>query len=130
MKTLGLCSVVLLLVSMTFAQQQLANNAALPLAQAASTSSPVNSVDDDAIVQLWNAHAADSDRGYLEGDKLIVSSESDTNDCLLLRVYQMKRESRHSDVTVPAGYTTCVPARKTGIHNAVDTGNTTGSLQR
>ena len=67
---------------------------------------------DDAIVQLWNAHAGQTDSGWLEGDKLIISSDSDLNTCLYLRVYQMKRAARKSDVTIPSGYTTCVSASR------------------
>jgi hypothetical protein len=95
MKTVGLC---FLLVSLLLA--------ARASAEEQSKDSVISA--DDAIVQLWNAHAGQADRGWLEGDKLIISSDSDLNTCLYLRVYQMKREARKSDITIPSGYTTCV----------------------
>jgi hypothetical protein len=67
---------------------------------------------DDAIVQLWNAHAAQADTARIEGDKLIISSDPDSKTCLYLRVYRVKREGKKSDVTVPSGYTTCVPVNR------------------
>jgi hypothetical protein len=67
---------------------------------------------DDAIVQLWNVHAGQTDGARLEGDKLIISSDSDLSYCLYLRVYRVKREGKKSDVTVPSGYTTCVPSNR------------------
>ena len=63
---------------------------------------------DDAIVQLWNAHAGLTDSARLQGDKLIISSDEDSKTCLYLRVYRLKREGKRSDVTIPSGYTTCV----------------------
>ena len=95
MKTLGLC---FLLVSLIF----VANLSAQDQSQYPQKAA------DDAIVQLWNAHAADSDVGRIEGDKLIISSDSDVKTCLYLRVYRVKREAKKSDVTTPSGYTTCV----------------------
>jgi len=63
-------------------------------------------------VQLWNAHSDQTEGARLEGDKLIISSDSDLNTCLYLRVYRVKREAKKSDVTVPSGYTTCVPVNR------------------
>ena len=100
MKTLGLFLLLLafVLVPLGFGQDQ----------------SQVKSAD-DAIVALWNAHPVSIDNGPLEGDKLIISSDSDLITCLNLRVYRQKRESRKSDVTVPAGYTTCVPTNRVNV---------------
>lgn len=98
MKTLGLCFLLLFFfVPRGFAQDQSQNSAASA---------------DDVIAQLWNAHPVSTDRGWLDGDKLIISSDSDVRTCLYLRVYRVKREARHSDVTVPSGYTTCVPIER------------------
>jgi hypothetical protein len=100
MKTLGLFLLLLafVLVPLGFGQDQ----------------SQVKSAD-DAIVALWNGHPVSTDSGRLEGDKLIISSDSDLITCLNLRVYRQKRESRKSDVTVPAGYTTCVPTNRVNV---------------
>jgi len=96
MRTLGLCFLVaaFVLVPLSFAQDQPRNSSAA----------------DDAIVQLWKAEAAQADKPYLVGDKLNISSDPESNMCLYLRVYRMKRPSKKSDVTIPSGYTTCVPA--------------------
>ena len=96
MKTLGICFLLVLfiLIANLSAQNQSQN---------------LQNASDDAIVQLWNAHAGDSDVGKIEDGKLVISSDSDVNNCLYLRVYRMKRESKKSDATIPSGYTTCVP---------------------
>jgi hypothetical protein len=99
MKTLGLCFLLVpvILIPGAFAQEQ-------------SKNSQISA--DDAIVQLWNAHSDQTEGARLEGDKLIISSDSDLNTCLYLRVYRVKREAKKSDVTVPSGYTTCVPVNR------------------
>lgn len=98
MKTLGLCFLLLsFFVPLGSAQDQ---------AQSSATSA------DDVIAQLWNAHPVSTDRGWLDGNKLIISSDSDVKNCLYLRVYRVKRGTPHSDVTVPSGYTTCVPIER------------------
>lgn len=99
MKTLGLCFLLVpvILIPGAFAQEQ-------------SKNSQISA--DDAIVQLWNAHSDQTEGARLEGDKLIISSDSDLNACLYLRVYRVKREAKKSDVTVPSGYTTCVPVNR------------------
>jgi hypothetical protein len=99
MKTLGLCCLLLpfLLAPGVSAEEP-------------SSISAISS--DDAIVQLWNAHAGQTNGAWLEGDKLIISSDSDSSSCLYLRVYRMKREARKSDTTIPSGYTTCVSTNR------------------
>ncbi len=99
MKTLGLCFVLIsfILVASLSAQDH-------------SQNSP--KAADDAIVQLWNAHVGDSNVGRIEGGKLVISSDSDVQNCLYLRVYRMKREPKTSDATIPSGYTTCVPVNR------------------
>jgi len=99
MKSLGLCFLLVpvILIPGAFAQEQ-------------SKNSQISA--DDAIVQLWNAHSDQTEGARLEGDKLIISSDSDLNTCLHLRVYRVKREAKKSDVTVPSGYTTCVPVNR------------------
>jgi hypothetical protein len=103
MKTLGLCFLLVpvILIPEAFAQEQ-------------SKNSQISA--DDAIVQLWNALSDQTEGARLEGDKLIISSDSDLDTCLdtclYLRVYRVKREAKKSDVTVPSGYTTCVPVNR------------------
>lgn len=41
--------------------------------------------------------------------------------CEYLRVYRVRRPSSDSDVTVPSGYTVCVPSWKTSLRSAVET---------
>jgi hypothetical protein len=41
--------------------------------------------------------------------------------CAYIRAYRVKRESRGSDVMVPAGYTTCVPAKRFELRSAMET---------
>jgi hypothetical protein len=43
------------------------------------------------------------------------------NVCYYGRSYRYKRESRDSDLTVPAGYTTCTPRSKFQVKNAAPT---------
>jgi hypothetical protein len=95
MKTLGLCFLLVpvILIPRAFAQEQ-------------SKNSQISA--DDAIVQLWNAHSDQTEGARLEG----IFSDSDLNACLYLRVYRVKREAKKSDVTVPSGYTTCVPVNR------------------
>lgn len=99
MRVLGLC---FLLVAFILA----------PSISAQAQSNSSRSSPDDAIVQLWNAHADPTGGARIEGDKLIISSDSDWHTCLYLRVYRVKREARKSDVTVPSSYTTCVSTNR------------------
>lgn len=41
--------------------------------------------------------------------------------CEYLRVYRVRRPYVNSDVTVPSGYTVCVPSWKTSVRSAVET---------
>ena len=99
MKTLGLCFLLIPFIVITSLS-----------AQDQSQNSPKTA--DDAIVQLWRAHAGDADVGKIEDGKLVISSDSDVNYCLYLRVYRVKRESKKTDATIPSGYTTCVPINR------------------
>ncbi len=80
MKSLGLCFLLVpvILIPGAFAQEQ-------------SKNSQISA--DDAIVQLWNAHSDQTEGARLEGDKLIISSDSDLNTCLYLRVYRVRVRS-------------------------------------
>lgn len=99
MKTLGLC---ILLVSCMLGASVSAQDQFQTSQNAA----------DDAIVQLWQAHAGQTDGAKIEGDKLIMSSDEDSKTCLYLRVYRVRRRATNSDVTVPSGYTTCVSVNR------------------
>lgn len=80
---------------------------------------------DRAAVQKWLTRAQQSQfsqftNGSLRDDDMIVSQELDgTEFCAYMRTYRVKRESRGSDATRPAGYTTCVPAARFTIKSAV-----------
>jgi hypothetical protein len=41
--------------------------------------------------------------------------------CQYLRVYRVRRPYTNSDVTVPSGYTVCVPSWKMQVRSAVET---------
>ncbi len=99
MRILGLCFllVVFILAPSISAQEQFNNAQKSP---------------DDTIVQLWNAQADPTGGARIEGDKLIISSDSDLNTCLYLRVYRVKKQAPKSDVTLPSGYTTCVSSNR------------------
>jgi hypothetical protein len=49
-----------------------------------------------------------------------IANETDKV-CEYLRVYRVRRPYRDSDVTVPSGYTVCVPSWKTSVRSAVET---------
>ena len=49
------------------------------------------------------------------------------NSCFAIRSYVMARDSKHSDSTHLAGYTTCVPSRKYQLRKVVDTPEMTPS---
>src|SRR5215813_12416894 len=63
---------------------------------------------DRAIVQSWQDHANTSDEATIDHDVLVLPTDPDNSTCAFLRVYRMKREVPKSDITRPAGYTTCV----------------------
>ena len=49
-----------------------------------------------------------------------TANETDKG-CEYLRVYRVRRPYVNSDVTVPSGYTVCVPSWKTQVRSAVQT---------
>ena len=73
---------------------------------------------DRAIVQAWDDAARQSPARIQDG-RLILSEEERDSYCACMRTYRMKREVRGSDATRPAGYTSCVPARRFDMLNAV-----------
>ena len=117
MKTLGLCFL--------FLSSALAVDA---LAQQQSNAPPLNT--NMAAIQEWLARGGqtkspqiDSDRVILspdDSDSSILSLDDRESSCVYMRTYRVKREARDSDVTHPAGYTTCVPVARFLVKRAVE----------
>jgi hypothetical protein len=84
---------------------------------AQSQNAPLSDAD-RAIVQAWS-QANQSSEARIEGDRLILPSDDRNNNCALLRVYRMKRDVPGSDVTRPAGYTTCVSFSRFTVKSSV-----------
>ncbi|PYX26030.1 MAG: hypothetical protein DMG87_00540 [Acidobacteria bacterium] len=54
-------------------------------------------------------------------DRLFSPAKDGTQPtCLKMRSYYVERESRHSDVTNPIGYSTCTPSTRFDIKRAED----------
>jgi len=47
------------------------------------------------------------------------SAEEDGVDCAYIRAYRVRRESRYSDAIAPAGYKTCVAAKRFEFKSAM-----------
>jgi hypothetical protein len=109
MKTLGLCFLFLssVLVVNAPAQEQ-------PNAPQLNT--------DKAAIQRWLASKGQTKWLGIEGDRIFLSPDDDNGfllplgdqepSCVYMRTYRVKREASSSDVTRPAGYTTCVPVAR------------------
>jgi hypothetical protein len=67
---------------------------------------------DRAIIQAWSEQPNLASEARIEGDRLLLPSDDRDNTCAFMRVYRMKRDVPGSDVTRPAGYTTCVNAAR------------------
>jgi hypothetical protein len=74
-------------------------------------SSPPSDAD-RAIIQSWSEQANQTQEARIEGDRLILPTDDRNATCAFLRVYRVKRERPGSDLTRPAGYTTCVGASR------------------
>ena len=77
-------------------------------AQSRPTSSITLSDADRAIIQSWSEQASQTQEARIEGDRLILPTDDRNATCAYMRVYRVKRETPGSDLTRPAGYTTCV----------------------
>src|SRR5712692_2267447 len=85
---------------------------------------------DNAAIQKWLARGEqtmlpriDSDRVVLspdDGDGFTLSLHDNNASCVYIRTYRVKREARDSDVTRPAGYTTCVPVARFMVKSAAE----------
>jgi len=119
MKTLGLCFLFLLslLVANAPAQEQ---------------SNPPGLNTDKAAIQKWLARQGQTKWPGIEGDRIFLSPDDGDGfllplgdqepSCVYMRTYRVKRESRGSDVTRPAGYTTCVPVGRFAVKRAAEPG--------
>jgi hypothetical protein len=87
------------------------------IAQSQPEKAPLSDAD-RAIVQDWMERNHPSDT-RIEGDRLILPSDDRDNTCAFLRVYRMKRQTPGSDLTRPAGYTTCVSASRFTMKSSV-----------
>ena len=117
MKTLGLCFLFLssILVVQAPAQEQ-------PNAPQLNT--------DKAAIQKWLARKGQTKWLGTEGDRIFLSNDDSDGfllplgdqepSCVYMRTYRMKREARGSDVTHPAGYTTCVPVARFTMKRAAE----------
>jgi len=74
-----------------------------------------------------NDHSSAVERAFAgDSDSILQLTPEDETDsvrasCAYIRAYRVKREARGSDVTVPAGYTTCVPSKRFEMRSAVIT---------
>ena len=66
----------------------------------------------DSAPPGWAAKAGNSFQWSLDPDRIVISPGDSDGACAFMRTYRVERESRNSDVTHPAGYTTCVSMSK------------------
>ncbi len=52
-------------------------------------------------------------------NNFVISLDELEPNCMYMRTYRVKRDARDSDVTRPAGYTTCVPVGQFAVKRAV-----------
>lgn len=111
MKTLGCCFLFLTFVLFAIAPVQ------------AQADRPGLNTDKDAI-QKWLARKAQSGQGYRfaippQDNNFVIALDDLEPNCMYMRTYRVQREGRDSDVTRPAGYTTCVPVGRFAVKRAV-----------
>jgi hypothetical protein len=111
MKTLGLCLLFLSFVPLASGP-----------ARAQSDGLALNTNKD--AIQKWLARKAQSSEGYQvilppQDNNFVISLDELEPGCMYMRTYRVKREARDSDVTRPAGYTTCVPMGRFTMKSAV-----------
>jgi hypothetical protein len=75
---------------------------------------------DRQILHSWVQKAKQADDARIDNDVLILPSDDRDAMCAFMRIYRVKREFRGSDVTRPAGYTTCVPAARFTMKSTVE----------
>jgi len=116
MKTLVRCFLFLSLVLVANAPAQEQSNAP-------------QSDTDKAAIQKWLAHQGQPKWRGIGGDRIFLPPDDSDGflqplgdqepSCVYMRTYRVKRETRNSDVTSPAGYTTCVPVARFAVKRAV-----------
>jgi len=84
---------------------------------------------DKAAIQKWLAHQGQPKWRGIGGDRIFLPPDDSDGflqplgdqepSCVYMRTYRVKRETRNSDVTSPAGYTTCVPVARFAVKRAV-----------
>jgi hypothetical protein len=109
MKTLGL-SIMLVVVCGSFS---------FLCAQSQEQAATRHSSPDQKIFQAWLEKAKQAEEERIDNDVLILPSDDHNAMCAFMRTYRVKREFRDSDVTRPAGYTTCVPAARFTMKSTV-----------
>ena len=117
MKTLGFCFL--------FLSSVLVVNAP---AQELSDAPALNT--DKAAIQKWLARQGQTKPPGIAGDRIFLLPDDDNGfllplgdqepSCVYMRTYRVKREARGSDVTHPAGYTTCVPVARFAMKRAAE----------
>lgn len=112
MKTSGLCFVLILLAG---------SFSALCAQSEEQNFGKSNIRTDPAAIQSWLSRSEQAQGQRMRDDNLIISQELVGSEiCAYMRTYRVKREARGSDVTRPAGYTTCVPSARFAIKSAVE----------
>jgi len=87
-------------------------------AQSNSQSSTTLSAADRAVLQSW-AEASTLGEASIKNDRLLLPGDNRHAVCAYMRVYRMKRDVPGSDMTRPAGYTTCVGAARFSMKSSV-----------
>src|ERR1700704_548180 len=83
---------------------------------------------DKAAIQKWLARQGQTTWPRIEEDRTFLSPDDNNGfflplgdrepSCVYMRTYRVKREARDTDVTRPAGYTTCVPVGQFAVKRA------------
>jgi hypothetical protein len=94
--------------------------------QSSSPQSAANSFNSDLISPSAIAHqdfvqVPASDRADRDHRRSESARDGDVT-CYTIESYLVKRESPHSDVTEPAGHSTCLPASKYGVKKVEEPG--------
>jgi hypothetical protein len=93
---------------------------AFAVAPATAQSNGLAHINKDAI-QKWLAGKGQSANRFIlppQDNNFVISADELEPGCMYMRTYRVKREARDSDVTRPAGYTTCVPMGRFAMKRA------------
>jgi len=118
-RLLGLCLLISLCVAMAAAQSSQVNS--LNSSEPASAQS--SSAESGAVRVRFDSIQNDSESAEsappVRVRPLFTPAQGDTF-CLSLRTYRVARVSADSDVTRPAGYSTCQPSARFQVKTAVE----------